>query len=66
MGSENPTIDEIKELKSMLKDKGFEIWKNKHSQHCYNYHFSPEGCHRERTCSFLHADPTYGETVSFG
>ncbi len=50
----------------MEKDKGFEIWKNKHSQHCYNYHFSPEGCHRERTCSFLHADPTYGETVSFG
>ena len=48
------------------KEQGFEVWKAKHSQHCYNFHFEPAGCHRDRTCSFLHADPTYCEAVAYG
>ena len=48
------------------KEQGFDIWKAKHSQHCYNFHFEAAGCHRDRTCSFLHADPTYSEAVAYG
>jgi tRNA-dihydrouridine synthase len=65
-GAEVPTLEELQELKAMPKEKAFEIWKTKHSQHCYNFHFEPGGCHRDRTCSFLHADPTYSEAVAFG
>ena len=48
------------------KEQAFEVWKAKHSQHCYNFHFEAAGCHRDRTCSFLHADPTYSEAVAYG
>ncbi len=51
---------------TQTKEQGFEVWKARHSQHCYNFHFEPAGCHRDRTCSFLHADPTYSEAVAYG
>jgi tRNA-dihydrouridine synthase 1 len=67
-GSENPTIEKLEELKKLPKELCFEIWKSKHSQHCYNYHFEAGGCHRDRTCSFLHHDPSFIEenVVAYG
>lgn len=66
-GSAVPTIDELSELKAMPKDKSFELWKSAHGQHCFVYHFDPQRCPRERTCSFLHMDPSLGdEALAFG
>lgn len=66
LGSDNPTIEEIQELKAMPDASRFEVWKQKHQQHCFAYHFNTDGCNRERTCSFLHADAGYSESVAFG
>jgi hypothetical protein len=56
-GSENPTIDEIEELRAMPRDKAFDIWKQKHSQHCFAFHMDAQKkCLRERACAFLHSD----------
>lgn len=55
-GSENPTIDEIEELRSTPRDKAFEIWKQKHAQHCFAFHMDAQKCPRERACAFLHSD----------
>jgi hypothetical protein len=57
VGLEAPTLDEIEALKKMSKTEAFAIWKEKHAQHCYAFHFNTGGCERERTCAFLHADP---------
>lgn len=75
-GLENPTSELINKLKILLsnnkKDEVFDIWKSKHGQHCYEYHFNPnriEKCKRERTCAFLHCDPSYdnfGDAEKFG
>lgn len=61
IGSQNPTVADIIELNEMPKEKAFEIWKNKYSQHCFSYHFDKQKCARERTCAFLHADALIGE-----
>ena len=67
-GAQNPSIEKLAELKKLPKEIGFEIWKNNHSQHCYNYHFEVAGCHRDRTCSFLHHDPSFVDdgAVAYG
>ena len=67
-GSENPTSEKLIELKKLPKEIGFEIWKNNYSQHCYNFHFELIGCHRDRTCSFLHHDTTFADenAVAYG
>ena len=46
------------------KDSVFATWKQRHSQHCWEYHFNPQGCHRDRTCSFLHVDANFAEDKS--
>lgn len=67
-GAQNPSIEKLAELKKLPKEIGFEIWKNNHSQHCYNFHFEAAGCHRDRTCSFLHHDPSFVDdgAVAYG
>lgn len=65
LGAELPTVEELIELKRLPKEEAFAIWKEKHCQHCYDYHFK-DGCPRERSCAFLHADPTYAEAEVFG
>ena len=67
-GAQNPSIEKLAELKKLPKEIGFEIWKNNHSQHCYNFHFEVAGCHRDRTCSFLHHDPSFVDdgAVAYG
>jgi hypothetical protein len=65
-GLEPPTIEEIAELKEMTEEMRFDLWKKKFSQHCYGYHFHENSCTRDRTCAFLHADPSLGESLSFG
>jgi tRNA-dihydrouridine synthase 1 len=67
-GAQNPSIEKLAELKKLPKEVGFEIWKNNHSQHCYNFHFEVAGCHRDRTCSFLHHDPSFVDdgAVAYG
>jgi tRNA-dihydrouridine synthase len=65
-GSEAPTAEELAEYKKLSKEEAFAMWKERHSQHCYAFHFDPSGCARERTCSFLHADASYSETVAYG
>lgn len=65
-GSENPTMEELEELRSMTKEEAFEIWKVKHSQHCFAFHFDEKGCVRDRKCAFLHADARIGEAVAYG
>ena len=46
-------------LKALGKEKAFVIWKEKHSQHCYEYHFGENQCSRDRTCAFMHTDPSF-------
>ena len=67
-GAEAPTTEEITYLKAMNAEEAFFVWKKKFAQHCYAFHFDVGGCTRERTCSFLHADPRYNaeEGVAFG
>ena len=67
-GAENPSIEKLNELKKLPKEIGFEIWKNNYSQHCYNFHFEVVGCHRDRTCSFLHHDTSFADenAVAYG
>ncbi len=61
IGSENPTAAEISELLKLPKEQAFELWKQRHSQHCFVFHMNPDKCPRERTCSFIHADALVGE-----
>jgi hypothetical protein len=63
LGAKTPSVEELKILKSMTKDENFSLWKENHSQHCYAYHFDSAGCLRDRTCAFLHADPSYAENT---
>jgi len=65
-GIDNPTVEDLQEMKKMKKEDAFNKWKEKHHQHCFEFHFNPLGCHRERTCSFLHADAQYNDTVVCG
>lgn len=65
-GIENPNIEDLQDMKKMKKEDAFAKWKENHHQHCFEFHFNSLGCHRERTCSFLHADAIYGDTVVCG
>jgi tRNA-dihydrouridine synthase len=58
-GAEVPTIERLKLLRAMPKEKAFAEWKASHSQHCYDFHFNENKCKRDRTCAFLHADPAF-------
>jgi tRNA-dihydrouridine synthase len=60
-GAQQPTSEILDALKAMGKDKAFEIWKTSHGQHCWAFHFEPNGCPRDRKCSFLHMDANLEE-----
>ncbi len=66
IGAELPTIDELSELKRRPQEESFAIWKEKHSQHCYPFHFQQGGCGRDRACAFLHADASYSDVTAYG
>ena len=63
--SENPTSEELEAMRGQVaeggagKEAAFAQWKVQFSQHCWEFHFNPAGCHRDRTCSFLHADASF-------
>lgn len=65
-GAENPTVEELVELKLLPEKEKFERWKECHSQHCFAFHFDAHGCPRDRTCSFLHSDANRLEPLSYG
>jgi hypothetical protein len=65
-GVENPTLEDLSKLKAMDKKEAFAEWKKRFSQHCYSFHFDPQGCTRDRKCAFLHADPRVSEGEIFG
>lgn len=68
IGAACPTLEELYQLRSMPKDRAFAIWKDKHSQHCYDYHLGTSKCSRDRACAFLHVDASYvaNEAEVFG
>lgn len=66
LGTELPTYEDLQHMKEMTKEESFKKWKEKHSQHCYAYHFDKEKCLRERSCGFLHVDLTYSDVVAYG
>lgn len=65
VGAAIPTISELEDLRNLSYEDSFRLWKDKHSQHCYAYHIyhypNMKRCDRDRTCAFLHTDPTFGE-----
>jgi hypothetical protein len=65
-GLDNPTTEELDELQVMTKEARFDIWKSRHSQHCFAFHFETGGCPRDRKCAFLHADASMSEPVAYG
>ncbi len=67
-GIENPSVEELDALRKMPKEEAFAVWRERHGQHCYEFHFGAGGCHRDRTCSFLHADASFvgNDAVAFG
>eukprot|EP00605_Chrysophyceae_sp_TOSAG23-4_P003006 GSChrysophyteH1.ASY1.ANO1.3311.1 assembled CDS len=69
IGAENPTLERLRYLKTLSQEEAFAAWKDRHSQHCFDYHFNAkERCKRDRTCAFLHADPVYhsGDAEVYG
>jgi hypothetical protein len=58
-GASNPTVEILQRLRAMPKDDAFAEWKAKHSQHCFEFHFNPAQCKRDRACAFFHADPSF-------
>ena len=65
-GSEAPSEENIQELLKLSTENRFLLWKEKYAQQCYAFHLSPEGCKRDRTCSFLHSDSKISEAVAYG
>lgn len=65
-GVEAPTSETIDHLKKLSKEEAFDYWKKNHGQHCWAYHFHPEGCERDRKCAFLHTDSRVVEAVAYG
>lgn len=65
-GAEVPTEETIAKLKAMTKEAAFDHWKQHHKQHCWEFHFAPNGCARDRKCSFLHMDTKHNEAEIFG
>jgi tRNA-dihydrouridine synthase 1 len=55
IGAEPPTRREVAELRRIADQKeAMQLWKEKHSQHCFLHHISE--CPRGRTCAFLHME----------
>ncbi|GAX12976.1 hypothetical protein FisN_2Hh466 [Fistulifera solaris] len=55
IGAEPPTRREVAKLRNMADQKeAMQLWKEKHSQHCFLHHISE--CPRGRTCAFLHME----------
>ncbi|GAX10936.1 hypothetical protein FisN_2Lh466 [Fistulifera solaris] len=55
IGAEPPTRREVAELRKMADpNEAMQLWKEKHSQHCFLHHISE--CPRGRTCAFLHME----------
>jgi hypothetical protein len=53
-GASVPTVDTVRELKTLTKEEQLKIWKDSdHSQHCMAFHLSGD-CPRGRGCAFLH------------
>lgn len=67
-GAACPSVEELAALRGMPKESAFALWKDKHSQHCFEYHLGENKCTRDRTCAFLHADASYvaNEAEVFG
>lgn len=65
-GLEPPSPEKIEQLKAMSKEDAFADWKEHHGQHCWAFHFAPEGCTRDRKCAFLHSDTRMVEAVAYG
>lgn len=63
IGAELPSVQRLKELRTMTKDESFQVWKQHNSQHCYAFHIfhhaGAKQCDRDRTCAFLHMDAVY-------
>ena len=59
-------MEELEDLKRMTPEDSFSIWREKHGQHCYAYHFKISGCERDRTCTFLHMDANIAEPLAYG
>jgi hypothetical protein len=57
-------MEELIHLRGLDHEERFAIWKNRYTQHCYNFHF--DGCQRDRTCAFLHADVSYDDGEAYG
>lgn len=54
-GAAVPTVETVKELKTLTKEDQMKLWKEReHSQHCLAFHLNGE-CPRGRGCAFLHA-----------
>jgi tRNA-dihydrouridine synthase 1 len=53
-GAAVPTLETVRELKSLSKEDQLKLWKEReHSQHCVSFHLLGE-CARGRACAFLH------------
>lgn len=64
-----PTVDDLAQIRA-LGDATAQLaeWRPRFPQHCFAYHLGPRdrntknagvgGCARDRTCAFLHCDPT--------
>jgi len=60
-GATIPSIETIRELKTLSRDDQLRLWKDRdHSQHCMAFHLGT--CQRGRSCAFLHVSPTTSNT----
>ena len=55
-GADVPSVQTVKQLKTMQSDERLALWKKSHSQHCMSYHLDIGGCKRDRSCAFLHVN----------
>lgn len=53
IGSETPSSQIVRRLRSMKRADALNIWKKEHGQHCLQFHLDGK-CARERACAFLH------------
>ena len=64
VGLDPPTKTFIAEMRqnSINEIEKIRIWREKFSQHCYNFHFGL--CERDRKCAFLHSDAVFESGVT--
>ena len=60
IGVECPSLEDLAKLKTMTRETAFEIWRDKHSQHCFDFHLKADGgCERgARAPFFMRIRPT--------